>query len=199
MSFNSASSKLIGIGRTKFSDFTLKSPGCEKASTCPYRHAHVPADHPLYMQQLQGMAGMRFWMVQDTGLICVFHSPVLIEDQTETPPVPIVVALLGDNIQGQTFITMSPLVFKQVVLVLAAGSTDTHLGATKTGPAATDLLDDTSTPVNLAVLQWTNTTYTGTPDIYFFPLVHAIPPSYMAHDNQSVTVPFPADQGDEET
>ena len=35
--------------------------------------------------------------------------------------------------------------------------------------------------------------------MYFFPLVHAIPPSYMAHDNQSVTIPFPPDQGDEET
>ena len=126
MSFNSASSKLIRIGCTKFSFFILKSPECKTAVTHPYCHTHVQADHPPYMQQLQGMAGMRFWMVQDIGRICVFHSPVLIEDQNETPPVPIVVALLGDNIQGQTFITMSPSVFKQVVLVLVAGSTGTH-------------------------------------------------------------------------
>ena len=111
MSLNSASAKLIDIGRTSFSSFTLKSPGCEAAATNPYRHAHAPVDHPLNMQQLQAKPGMRFWMILDTGIIRVFHSPVLIEDQSETPPVPIIVALLGDDIQGKTFITMSPLVF----------------------------------------------------------------------------------------
>ena len=35
--------------------------------------------------------------------------------------------------------------------------------------------------------------------MYFFSLIHAIPPTYMAHDNQSVTVPFPTDQENEET
>ena len=94
---------------------------------------------------------------------------------------------------------MSPSVFKHIALVLVATTTGTRLGATKTGLAVTDLFDDTSTPVNLAGLNWSNTVYPGTPDMYFFPLIHAIPPSYMAHDNQSVTVPFPTDQGDEET
>ena len=106
-------------------------------------------------------------MILDTGIIRVFHSPVLIEDQSETPPVPIIVALLGDNIQGQTFITMSPSVFKQVALVLAASSTGTRLHATKTGPAVTDLFDDTATQVNLAGLNWPNTAYIGTLDKYF--------------------------------
>ena len=94
---------------------------------------------------------------------------------------------------------MSPLVFKQVALVLVASSTGTSLHGTKTGPAVTDLFDDTGTHVNLAGLQWSNTAYPGTPDMYFFPLIHAIPPTYMAHDNQGVTVPFPTDQDGEET
>ena len=199
MSLNSASAKLIDIGRTSFSSFTLKSPGCEAAATNPYRHAHAPVDHPLYMQQLQAKPGMRFWMILDTGIIRVFHSPVLIEDQSETPPVPIIVALLGDDIQGKTFITMSPLVFQQVALVLAASSTGTSLHATKTGPAVTDLFDDTPVQATLAKLHWQDNTYPGTPDMYFFPVIHAIPPSYMAHDNQGVTAPFPTDQDGQET
>ena len=88
MSLNSASGKLIGIGRTSFSSFTLKSPGGEVAATTPYRHAHVPADHPSYIQQLQAKPGMRFWMILDTGIIRVFHCPVLIEDLIDPSPPP---------------------------------------------------------------------------------------------------------------
>ena len=108
-------------------------------------------------------------MILDTGIIRVFHSPVLIEDRSETPPVSIIVALLGDNIQGKTFITMSPSVFQQVALVLAASSTGTCLHATKTGPAVTDLFDNTPAQVTLAGLQWQDNAYPGTPDMYFFP------------------------------
>ena len=52
---------------------------------------------------------------------------------------------------------MSPLVFKHVAVVLVVSSTGTCLGATKTGPAVTELFDDTSTPINLAGLSWSNT------------------------------------------
>ena len=41
MSFNSASSKLIGIGRTKFSDFTLKSQEEIKNRSTYFKFVHM--------------------------------------------------------------------------------------------------------------------------------------------------------------
>ena len=91
-------------------------------------------------------------MVLDTGIIRVFHSPVLIEDLSGTLPVLVIVVLLSDNIQGQIFITTSSLVFKHVTLVLLESSAGTRLDATKTCLVVTHLFDDTSAHVNLAGL-----------------------------------------------
>ena len=106
MVFNIALSKMIGIGRTVYSAFTVKTKMSEAAANNHYKHAHLPSEYAMYAQNLYGHSGMRFAVVIKTGVMRVFHSPVLVEDARESPPTAMIVALLADNIQGQTYVAI---------------------------------------------------------------------------------------------
>ena len=141
---------------------------------------------------------MRFAILTRPGVLRVFHCPVLVEDDRENQPAPTVVALLGDNIQGGTYIAIDPSVFTNTALVLMSHSNGTTLGATKQPTAVTDLTDDNGDKVKMAALSWTGA-YPDSPDINMFPLIHGIPPSYAAPDNHDVTKEFPVDTADLKT
>ena len=141
MLFNVALSRLIAIGHIMYLDFTLKSPPCEAAARAPYKHAHVPSDFTLYSNKQQGRSGMRFAILLKSGLLRVFICPVLVED-TREPPTLMVVARLGDSVQGGTFITLDRSVFTKTALVLVSHRNDTSLGATKQATTVVDLLND---------------------------------------------------------
>ena len=198
MLFNVALSRLIAIGRNTYSAFTLPSKQCEAAAKAPYKHAHMPPDFGLYSQKQQGLSGMRFAILTESGVLRVFHCPVLVEDARENPPVPTVVALLGDNIQGSTYIAIDPSVFTKTALVLMSQRNGTILSATKQPTVVTDLTDDNGDEVKMAAFPWTGT-YPDSPNINVFPLVHGIPPSFAAHDNHEVTKEFPVDTADLKT
>ena len=95
---------------------------------------------------------MRFAILTRPGVLRVFHCPVLVEDDRENQPAPTVVALLGDNIQGGTYIAIDPSVFTNTALVLMSHSNGTTLGATKQPTAVTDLTDDNGDKVKMAAL-----------------------------------------------
>ena len=117
MLFNTALSRLIAIDRNKYSAFNLKSTPCEAAAKAPYKHAHMTSDFALYSQKQQGRSGMRFAILLESGVLCVFTCPVLVEDTREDPPTPMVVARLGDSVQGSTYISIDPSVFTKTALV----------------------------------------------------------------------------------
>ena len=142
---------------------------------------------------------MRFAFLFDTRVMCVFHCPVLVEDTREMPPTPTVVALLGDSIQGKTYISINPAVFTSTVLILMSQRNGTALNMTKPAPAVIDFKDDQGDAVTKVALSWTNTAYPDTPNIYSFPLLHGIPPTYVAHNNHDVTTAFPVDTIDLQT
>ena len=195
MLFNVALSQLIAIGRTMYSDFTLKSPTCEAAAKAPYKHAHISSDFTLYSNKQQGRSGMRFAILLESGLLRIFTCPVLIEDTREEPPTPMVVARLGDSVQGGTYIELDPSVFTKTALVLVSHRNGTSLGVTKQATTVVDLVDDVGDKVKLDALHWTGS-YPDSPNINFVPIVHGIPPSYAAHDNHDVTKEFPVDTAD---
>ena len=118
MSLPTFQSKLLAQGITTFSSFTTKSPSVEAIAHKPYMFTHVPSTFSMYQTQLQGKMGMRYIIFLKNGTFRVFHSPVLVEDIEVDPPVPTLVALLGDNIQGQTYISLDLALFNQFSLVL---------------------------------------------------------------------------------
>ena len=193
MSLSTSQSKLLAKGITSFSSFTTKSPSAEAIAQKPYMFTHVPTTFSMYQTQLQGKMGMRYIIFLKNGTFRVFHSPVLVEDTEEDPPVPTLVAILGDNIQSQTYISLDPALFNQFSLVLMSTRSSLELKMTKSPVAITDLLDDSDVKVELTTIQWPNVSYPGTPDIVSLPLVHGIPPSYSAHDNHKVANAFPID------
>ena len=199
MSFNTVLSQLIAISRAWYSDFTLKSVPFKTASKAPYRYVYSSSNYALYSQNLQGRMGMRFALLFDTGVMCVFHCPVLVEDTRETPPTPTVVVLLGNIIQGKTYISINPALFTCTVLVLMTKRRGTALSATKQAPVVGDLNDDQGDAVTMLVLSWANTAYPDTPNINSFPLLHCIPPWYVAQDNHDVNKAFPVDTIDLQT
>ena len=198
MLFNVALGKLIAIGRTMYSAFNLKSPSCEAAANAPYKHAHVPADFTLYSNKQQGRSGMRFAILLDSGLLRVFTCPVLVEDARENPPLPTVVARLGDSVQGGTYIALDPALFTKTALVLVSQRNGAKLGTTKQVTTVLDLVDEDNTKVKLDALEWTGS-YPDSPNINLVPIVYGIPPSYAAHDNHNVTEEFPVDTPEMQT
>ena len=193
MVFNIALRKLIGIGRTVYSTFTIKSKMSEAAANNHYKHAYLPSEYAMYAQNLYGRSGMRFAVILDTGVMRVFHSPVLVEDARESPPTAMIVALLGDNIQGQTYVAITPATFTETALVLMSQINGNILNATKHAPAVINLVDDNGAKVTMKGVHWDNESYPDTPNIYSWPLIHALPPTYAAPDNHDVNTPFPAD------
>ena len=198
MLFNVALSKLIAIGRTVYSDFTLTSPPCEATAKAPYKHAHEPTSFSMYSQKQQNRSGMRFAILLNSGVMRTFTCPVLVEDARDDPPTPIVVARLGDSVQGGTYIAIDPTVFTKTVLVLMSQRDGNVMGTTKQSTSVVDLVDDNGDKVKMDALHWTGV-YPHSPNINSYPLVHAIPPSFAAHDNHDVTQEFPADTADMQT
>ena len=74
---------------------------------------------------------MRFTILLESGVLRVFHCPVLVEDTRETPPTSTVVALLGDSVQGSTYVSIDPSVFTKTALVLMSQRNGTVLSVTK--------------------------------------------------------------------
>ena len=165
MSFNTALSQLIAINRTWYSAYILKSLQCKASSKNLYKHVHSPSKHALYSHSLQGQSGIRFDFLLDTGVIRVFHCSVLVEDTCRTPPTSTVVALLSNNIQGKTYISINPEVFIDTVLVLISHRNGTALNATKQAPVVVNLKDDNGDAVSMVALSWDNTAY-PTPSIF---------------------------------
>ena len=199
MVFNISLSQMIGVGRTVYSAFTVKSKTCKAAADNHYKHAYSPSEYAMYAQNLYGRSGMRFAVILDTGVMRVFHSPVLVEDERDSPPTAMIVALLGDNILGQTYVAITPAAFTETALVLMSQYNGTVLNATKHGPAVIDLVDNNGAKVTMKGVHWDNETYPDTPNIYSWPLIHALPPTYAAHDNHDVNTPFPADTAESVT
>ena len=60
---------------------------------------------------------MRFAILLESGVLRVFHCPVLVEDTRKNSPTPTVVARLVDSVQGSTYISIKPSVFTKTALV----------------------------------------------------------------------------------
>ena len=107
LSANDAKARLFTHNKATMSSFEVKRGRSEAMAIRPCRHL-TPANRSPFTTALQQDDTARFLVLRDNNTIVEFHSPVLLEDPSTNPPTPTLVAMTGDSIAGDQYITTPP-------------------------------------------------------------------------------------------
>ena len=187
----SCQSRLLAANKLRMSDFEVRHMRSETAAPRHYAH-FLPGTRNRLKQSLIDNSHFRFVFLQPTGKLASFSNPVVVDDTAHNPSRPTIVALLGDSVTGDTYISIEMDAFFTGIFAFMADGKASQVGMRRTTGLVASMVDDDEDVLPYDVIPWTETAYPNGPVLVFCDKIHAVPPSYKLYDGHDVTDPLPA-------
>lgn len=182
--------KLFYHNRGELSLFTQPRVSTANTIDAPWRHNN-DRRHDMKAALLSD-PHCRFYLLDRTGHVVCFHSPVLLNDDEKDENV--IIAIHGDGINGKTHIKFNADAFFQVCVAPVAPTHANTLGARHLHCKFEDLRNKNDEPAAFHDIGYEPPVANDTtnPVLIFMDKVAAIPPTYRALDGHNIEKAFPA-------